>query len=95
MARDWSAEGAAEREQSYGRITAELTRLFVGWPAALEPPAVLVPGAGLGRLCLEITNLVRPEGCGCHCCLAPPQVLMTLPRLLKNAATAGLPGPGE
>lgn len=59
VVRDWSAEGAAERAQSYGRITAELRRLFGGWPAgAPEPPAVLVPGVGLGRLCLEITNLV-------------------------------------
>ncbi|PRW58988.1 UPF0586 C9orf41 [Chlorella sorokiniana] len=57
-ARDWSAEGAAEREQSYGRITAELRRLFASWPAdAPEPPSVLVPGAGLGRLCLEIVNM--------------------------------------
>lgn len=58
-ARDWSAEGAAERAQSYGRICAELQRLFAGWPAgAATPPAVLVPGAGLARLCLEIVNLV-------------------------------------
>ena len=28
MARDWSAEGAWERAQSYGRICAELDRLF-------------------------------------------------------------------
>ena len=48
-----------ERAQSYGRITAELSRLFAGWPAdAAEPPSVLVPGAGLARLCLEIVNLV-------------------------------------
>ncbi|KAI7842414.1 hypothetical protein COHA_004053 [Chlorella ohadii] len=57
-ARDWSAEGAAERAQSYGRITAELRRLFAGWPAdAPQPPSVLVPGAGLARLCLEIVNM--------------------------------------
>ena len=62
-ARDWSAEGAAERAQSYGRITAELRHLFAGWPAdAAQPPSVLVPGAGLGRLCLEIVNMVRRSG---------------------------------
>lgn len=59
VARDWSAEGAGERAASYGRLVAELQRLFGGWPAdAPEPPAVLVPGAGLARLCLEIVNLV-------------------------------------
>lgn len=57
-ARDWSEEGAAEREQSYGRIVRELSRLFASWPAGAEPPSVLVPGCGLGRLCLEITNQV-------------------------------------
>lgn len=31
VARDWSAEGAAERAQSYGRILGELRRLFAGW----------------------------------------------------------------
>lgn len=59
VARDWSAEGAGERAASYGRIVAELQRLFKDWPAdAPEPPSVLVPGAGLARLCLEIVNLV-------------------------------------
>ena len=79
LARDWSAEGAVERAQSYGRITEELRRLFAGPPhpsgalggsgggghhqrsaaaTAAAPPSVLVPGAGLGRLCLEIANLV-------------------------------------
>ncbi|KAI3438426.1 hypothetical protein D9Q98_000857 [Chlorella vulgaris] len=57
VARDWSEEGAPERAQSYGRICAELRRLFAGRPAAAGPPSVLVPGAGLARLCLEIVNL--------------------------------------
>ena len=69
IARDWSEEGAAERAQSYGRITAELHRLFAGQTAAgaagLPPPHVLVPGSGLGRLCLEITNLVGSCGAAC------------------------------
>lgn len=59
IARDWSEEGAAERAQSYGRILRELRRLFAGWPAgAAEPPSVLVPGAGLARLCLEVVDMV-------------------------------------
>lgn len=54
-AHDRSAEGAAERAQSYLRITAELCRLFAGWPADVpQSPSVLVPGAGLAWLCLEI-----------------------------------------
>lgn len=72
VARDWSEEGAAEREASYGRIVAELRRLLMpgggaegeggggDGPAApnrrrrQRRPAVLVPGAGLARLCVDI-----------------------------------------
>ena len=43
VARDWSAEGADERAASYGRVTAELQRLFGGWPAGAEPPASRLP----------------------------------------------------
>jgi hypothetical protein len=122
LMRDWSEEGAAEREQSYGRIVAELRLLLgewrgegysggeggvsgcgggegdvgtamggsssttapvgggqaagsiivdgeggsMGWRRDLQmqeqgrQPRVLVPGAGLGRLCLEIVSLVSP-----------------------------------
>ena len=51
--RDWSKEGAAEREACYGPILADLDRLFVD----VEDKGkirVLVPGAGLGRLVLEV-----------------------------------------
>lgn len=57
LMRDWSEEGAAERAESYGRILEELQHLFAEWPAGHDPPLVLVPGAGLGRLCLEISRL--------------------------------------
>jgi hypothetical protein len=57
LSRDWSAEGAPERAQSYGRICAELARLFpdrwgfgMGWPAACR------------RVCLPVA-LVRPVKC--------------------------------
>ncbi|KAK9823700.1 hypothetical protein WJX72_004761 [[Myrmecia] bisecta] len=55
--RDWSEAGAPERSQSYGRIVAELQSRFADWPKDRPPPRVLVPGAGLGRLCLEIAKL--------------------------------------
>ncbi len=61
LVRNWSEEGAAEREQSFGRVLARIRNIF---PEALErlreghaPPRVLVPGAGLGRLCLELASL--------------------------------------
>lgn len=84
LARDWSAEGAPEREQSYGRLLLELRRLLGGTGHTIgggsgggsgtggssgsggreEPPRVLVPGCGLARLCLEITNLgFQAQGC--------------------------------
>ena len=62
LVRDWSADGAAERAQSYGRMTAELKSRFAGWPADAAPPRVLVPGAGLGRLALEVAAMVRTCG---------------------------------
>ena len=63
--RDWSAEGAAEREESYGAITAVLQTLFSTKPSQqqhhheieIDPPRVLVPGCGLGRLCAELCSL--------------------------------------
>lgn len=56
LVRDWSEEGAAERDASYGRI---LTELEVHFPERdfEAPPRVLVPGAGLARLCLDIAAL--------------------------------------
>ncbi len=63
LVRDWAAEGAPERSQSYGRILTQLRqhlgpRLECGDPGAPRP-RVLVPGAGLARLCVEIAALVR------------------------------------
>ena len=66
LVRDWAAEGAVERTQSYGWLLAALARhLPVGGtpPSAAsgaaaeateaEAPRVLVPGCGLGRLLAE------------------------------------------
>ncbi|GJY96469.1 S-adenosyl-L-methionine-dependent methyltransferases superfamily protein [Tanacetum coccineum] len=56
IARDWAAEGQKERDQCYKPILEELKRHF---PNRSEdsPPSCLVPGAGLGRLALEISCL--------------------------------------
>ncbi|XP_015888654.2 uncharacterized protein LOC107423585 isoform X1 [Ziziphus jujuba] len=56
IVRDWAAEGQKERDQCYKPILKELDALF---PNRCEksPPACLVPGAGLGRLALEISSL--------------------------------------
>mmetsp|Transcript_5721 Transcript_5721/g.8130 ORF Transcript_5721/g.8130 Transcript_5721/m.8130 type:complete len:400 (-) Transcript_5721:1132-2331(-) len=51
LVRDWSAEGATERQQCYEPLLIELGRRF---PKAGSQVRVLVPGAGLGRLALEI-----------------------------------------
>ena len=58
LARDWSAEAAGEREQSHGPIIRELTaRLPPPKPdEGKYPPRVLIPGAGLGRLVMEIAR---------------------------------------
>ncbi|GIL86828.1 hypothetical protein Vretifemale_15031 [Volvox reticuliferus] len=57
LARDWAAEGAAERMLSYGRILDELKTTFKDWSNTHRPPRVLIPGAGLARLCVEVAAL--------------------------------------
>ncbi|KAL6588139.1 hypothetical protein OROMI_001117 [Orobanche minor] len=51
--RDWAAEGQRERDECYKPILNELERLFPHH--SRDRPACLVPGAGLGRLALEIS----------------------------------------
>ncbi|KAJ6408481.1 hypothetical protein OIU84_011741 [Salix udensis] len=56
IVRDWAAEGQKERDQCYKPILKELNSLFPN-RSNESPPACLVPGAGLGRLALEISCL--------------------------------------
>ncbi|URE20640.1 N2227-like protein [Musa troglodytarum] len=56
IVRDWAAEGQKERDQCYKPILEELNRLFPHC-SKNRPPYCLVPGAGLGRLALEISCL--------------------------------------
>ncbi|CAA7049582.1 unnamed protein product [Microthlaspi erraticum] len=57
IVRDWAAEGQRERDQCYKPILEELDSLFPDRQKESTPPACLVPGAGLGRLALEISCL--------------------------------------
>lgn len=53
--RDWSAEGAIDRDACYKPVMNELERRFGSLPAAEKGEvSVLVPGAGLGRLAFDI-----------------------------------------
>ena len=54
--RDWSAEGAQERQASYMLVLADLTEAFHD-ESRKESIRVLVPGAGLCRLVFEICRL--------------------------------------
>ncbi|XP_022936053.1 carnosine N-methyltransferase-like isoform X2 [Cucurbita moschata] len=56
IVRDWATEGQKERDQCYKPILEELHSLFPDRKNE-SPPACLVPGAGLGRLALEISCL--------------------------------------
>uniref|UniRef100_A0A6M2EVS0 Uncharacterized protein n=1 Tax=Populus davidiana TaxID=266767 RepID=A0A6M2EVS0_9ROSI len=67
IVRDWAAEGMMrhcfpvsnsqkERDQCYKPILEELNSLFPS-RCNKSPPTCLVPGAGLGRLVLEISCL--------------------------------------
>ncbi|KAM7270156.1 hypothetical protein ACFE04_029370 [Oxalis oulophora] len=56
IVRDWAAEGQKERDQCYKPILEELEVFFPN-RSKETPPTCLVPGAGLGRLALEISCL--------------------------------------
>ncbi|CAI0439792.1 unnamed protein product [Linum tenue] len=57
IVRDWAAEGQKERDECYKPILEELDSQFPH-RSKERAPACLVPGAGLGRLALEISRLV-------------------------------------
>ncbi|EKG12629.1 N2227-like protein [Macrophomina phaseolina MS6] len=58
MYRDWSAAGAPERAACYGPVLGALTAEHASLPASeRDAIRVLVPGAGLGRLVLELCAL--------------------------------------
>ncbi|KAF0721169.1 hypothetical protein AaE_010147 [Aphanomyces astaci] len=56
LVRDWAVEGAEERERCYQPIVDELKRVLPVGPDNRNQQKVLVPGAGLGRLALEIVS---------------------------------------
>ncbi|KAL2651652.1 hypothetical protein R1flu_019780 [Riccia fluitans] len=56
LVRDWTEEGATEREECYTPILKELEDCFRD-RSRERPPTCLVPGAGLGRLAFEISRL--------------------------------------
>jgi len=56
IVRDWAPEGETERNQCYKPILEELERQFPSHSRD-RSPSCLVPGAGLGRLALEISRL--------------------------------------
>ncbi|KAG7568669.1 hypothetical protein ISN45_Aa04g014700 [Arabidopsis thaliana x Arabidopsis arenosa] len=63
IVRDWGAEGQRERDECYKPILEELDSLFPDRHKESTRPACLVPGAGLGRLALEISCLgFRSQG---------------------------------
>jgi len=85
IARDWSKEGASERSMSYKPILDSIRR-YVPVDTAPIPPRVLVPGAGLGRLALEIYSLgyeVQGNEFSLHMLLASDFIL--------NACTSAKP----
>ncbi|KAL6771218.1 hypothetical protein ACKKBF_B34410 [Auxenochlorella protothecoides x Auxenochlorella symbiontica] len=57
LMRDWSEEGAAERAASYGRIMQEVQSIASRQAPGQVPLSILVPGAGLGRLCANLCSM--------------------------------------
>jgi carnosine N-methyltransferase len=53
--RDWSSEGSVERSACFTPVLRDLARrLSPSSSQEIDPPRVLVPGAGLGRLVLDL-----------------------------------------
>jgi carnosine N-methyltransferase len=65
LRREWSDEGADEREQSFGTLLAALERRLPVEEGA-APPRVLVPGAALGRLVYDLA-CAGYSPCGVEC----------------------------
>lgn len=57
FARDWSTEGAHERDATYPCVLQALHKAFPDRTTQQEPTRVLVPGSGLGRLGHEIAAM--------------------------------------
>ncbi|CAK4093872.1 unnamed protein product [Aphanomyces euteiches] len=57
LVRDWALEGAEERERCYKPILDEIKRVLPVNEKNRNQQKVLVPGAGLGRLALELVSL--------------------------------------
>ncbi|XP_017065980.1 carnosine N-methyltransferase isoform X2 [Drosophila eugracilis] len=57
IARDWSTDGALEREQSYKPIIDCIVEYYKPSDYELKEIKILVPGAGLGRLTYELACL--------------------------------------
>lgn len=56
LARDWSEEGRAEREMCYMPILDGIKR-FLPVTCRRSPPRIVVPGAGVGRLAMELSSI--------------------------------------
>jgi len=55
LTRDWSRDGKAEREMAYGPILTSVEH-HVPLTDKQKPPRICVPGAGVGRLALELVR---------------------------------------
>ena len=60
LTRDWSASGQAERSMAYGPIKVFVKKylpLETHSSAAQQPPRIVVPGSGVGRLAFDLTAM--------------------------------------
>lgn len=57
LARDWSADGKGERDQAYEPVLSSVKEHIPIRAGGDEAPKLCVPGAGVGRLALELTAL--------------------------------------
>lgn len=56
LTRDWSAYGEKERNAAYGPIKESLKK-YLPLPEGQQPPRIVVPGSGVGRLAFELAAM--------------------------------------
>mmetsp|Transcript_12127 Transcript_12127/g.25673 ORF Transcript_12127/g.25673 Transcript_12127/m.25673 type:complete len:445 (+) Transcript_12127:144-1478(+) len=54
LTRDWSAYGEAERRTAYDPVVAAVRKYLPLRPRGQEPPRIVVPGSGVGRLAFDL-----------------------------------------
>ena len=83
LRRDWTDQGAEVRQRIYGSMVRALATHMEDKSQAQGRPRILIPGAGLSRLALEIAHGI---GAAVDCCESSKIFALATRNLFKSAA---------